>query len=949
MTVFTHDPADTLSISSNEVNFIFQDSRGSVWFSTRGGGVNRYLPRLNGFSRYLTDSASSNSLGGNDASAIYEDKRGELWIGAGGLNRFDRNTDSFVRYPANSADPHSLASPGITFLLEDAEGTFWVGTTRGLHTFDRDRGIFHRCSEDPALPSTIRNGRLTAVVDADSALWIASMGDGLLLFEKKTGRVVQFRHDPRDPASLGEDNISELIQDKRGRLWVGTWDHAGLNMCDPGIPGPLVFHQYARDTRDPGSLSENRIYAIVEDIAGNLWIGTRNGLNKVRHSRKFLRELEAEQVSDILEDKRGRLWVSTLGSGISVLNGQGQIIRKILPRDSSTGRGTHIINALFEDCRGTIWAGGYKDGVFSIDPFTFSVARYPFSDQGNGDPEVFERIFELECGTVLVDCESGLYRVGKRTVDRIEEKKKSFLTDHAGSVWQFDQTGFRQVENGSPWRRSHSYDSLLFPSSLALAVTGVVMNSQQHVWISARGWGLVRVDLVTDSARRYTTKDGLPHDHITNLAMDQEGILWIATVNGLSRFDPTRSTFRTYTVNDGLPANSFSGNRGYRTRSGDLVFGTTAGLVRFDPIELRPMTARSAVVLTGFQVLHQPWPFEGDVSDVNEIEITYRENVFSFEVATLDLSDPGSNTYVYHMEGFDQDWISAGTRRYFTYTNLNPGSYTFRVRGRNGDGVWNHDGVAVHLTISPPFWFTWWFMTGIASLIVGGVIYLHRWRLERRKEVEHTRDRIARDLHDDVASTLGSIALYSATLRKEVGSSHLGAHDLLDRIGRLSTEAVDTLGDIVWSVSPDHDEPGDFLTHVSDHLSQTCTSYGIQYDLNIVDKGVATHLDQLARKNLYLIYKEALRNVVRHAAASQVWVRVETVHDTLLFTVRDDGRGFAGGVTGPSIDQATNEPIPARGHGLRNMKRRAAELGARLTVESGLGAGTTVTVRLKMT
>ncbi|MEK6650124.1 MAG: triple tyrosine motif-containing protein, partial [Bacteroidota bacterium] len=350
-------------------------------------------------------------------------------------------------------------------------------------------------------------------------------------------------------------------------------------------------------------------------------------------------------------------------------------------------------------------------------------------------------------------------------LESFPDRSAQCFRDNRGELWGFFEAGFGLLKDGFQRTSLYSYDSIRSSAYEQFGFVGVVQGLNEHLWIIAENRGLANYDLASGAARWFSVEDGLPHKNLNSIVMDHDGILWIATMNGLSRFDPATSTFRNYSTADGLPTTTFYSGHGVLTRTGEILFGTTDGYVAFNPADLAPDPTPPTVVLTGFSVLHKTLPFTQDFSELHEIEITFRENVFSFEVAALDLTRPEANLFAYRMDGFDKDWIQAGTRRYFTYTNLNPGTYTFRAKGANSDGVWNERGIAVQLTITPPFWFRWWFLTATGLFLVSLVVYLHRWRLEKPREIKQTRDQIPRDLHHDVASTRGSIPLYTAALK----------------------------------------------------------------------------------------------------------------------------------------------------------------------------------------
>ncbi|MBI5463603.1 MAG: hypothetical protein HY966_01460, partial [Ignavibacteriales bacterium] len=443
------------------------------------------------------------------------------------------------------------------------------------------------------------------------------------------------------------------------------------------------------------------------------------------------------------------------------------------------------------------------------------------------------------------------------------------------------------------------------------------------LWVGTIGGGLNKFNRESETFTRFTTKEGLANDVIYGMLVDQEGCLWIGTENGLSHLNPKTQQFRNYTVEDGLPSNNFYWGTPSLAKDGECIFGTSNGVVLFHPRDIEPNLIPPSVVLTSFHTLYKPMKFDRDVSEVREIEITFRENVFSFEFAALDFTNPKNNHYAYRMEGFDDDWVYAGARRFTTYTNLNPGTYTFRVKGANSDGIWNDRGLAVKLMIDPPVWFRWWFMTLVGLLILGTVVYLYNWRVEKLLEVERTRDRIARDLHDDIASTLGSVALYIASLRGKLKKSPRETVRMLEKISSLSLEAIDSMSDIVWSVSPRNDTLNDLLIHMRDLTSQVCTANGIDYTIRIPPLADDIILKPDVRKNIYLVFKESLNNVIKHAHAKKLTVSAKLDKGIFQMAISDNGRGFDIENYGFGMKHGSQHEPLSRGHGLRSLDKRA--------------------------
>jgi anti-sigma regulatory factor (Ser/Thr protein kinase) len=341
--------------------------------------------------------------------------------------------------------------------------------------------------------------------------------------------------------------------------------------------------------------------------------------------------------------------------------------------------------------------------------------------------------------------------------------------------------------------------------------------------------------------------------------------------------------------------------------------------------------------------------FAKDISELKVIEITYRENVFSFEFAALDFTNSVKNQYAYKMDGFDDDWVYAGTRRFTTYTNLDPGTYTFRVRASNSDAVWNENGASVDLVIIGPVWLRWWFLALVGLSVLVTLLYWYNWRVAKLREVASTRDRIARDLHDDIASTLGSVALYVASLRTKLKRPPKETVHLLDRISALSLEAIDSMGDIIWSASPRNDTMNDLLVHMKDMTSEICTTNGVEYTTNINSIPEEVKLNPEIRKNIFLVFRESMNNIVKHANAKHVRVSARIESGIFELVIEDDGRGFNVENSGLGIKDSGQRKKVARGHGLRSLEKRAKEIRADLTITSVVGQGTTVKLVYRMT
>jgi signal transduction histidine kinase len=386
-----------------------------------------------------------------------------------------------------------------------------------------------------------------------------------------------------------------------------------------------------------------------------------------------------------------------------------------------------------------------------------------------------------------------------------------------------------------------------------------------------------------------------------------------------------------------------------------MFFGGVNGFNSFFPDSVKDNPIVPKVVLTGFKKFDVPVELDEEVAITQEIHLTYEETVFSLEFAGLEYTSPGENRYAYKLEGVDRDWVYCGKRREARYTHLNPGRYLFQVKASNNDGVWNEKGLSLAIVVVPPFWQTWWFI-GIMALVsagtFGGIVrFISTQKLKKRiEQLEHekalqeermrTREQIARDLHDDLASTVGSASLFVESVKHHLKDAPTQAREFLNKTSSLLTEAEQSMSDIVWSVSPHHDTLESLLVRIRLQTSDVCRASGMQYEVTIPETDVALPLPGDVRRNIYLVFKEAINNAVQHSGAQSVRVSISYLGGVFEVAVVDNGKGIP---SVPSVEKPSK-----RGHGLRNMRLRADEIGAEFEIVPSPGGGTTVRLRKRI-
>ena len=510
---------------------------------------------------------------------------------------------------------------------------------------------------------------------------------------------------------------------------------------------------------------------------------------------------------------------------------------------------------------------------------------------------------------------------------------RGFAEDGEGALWIATQgNGLHRFKEGN---------------HLALHVTNGLPNEfvrslftdrDGTLWIGLYGGGLFRWKN-EQLARAAPSKD-LPDDVICSFEEDDQGRLWISTHHGLFRvakadlhaFADGRQKHVpciVYGKADGLPALEFSGGvqpPSWRARDGRLWFTTDQGLISLQPSAMTVNPLPPPVAVEGLLVDGELFASSLDkgaaVQDVNRaLRVPAGRTQFEFRFTGLSYTAPDKVRFQYRLDGLEKDWLDAGMNRAVAYNYLPPGEYEFHVRAANNDGVWNEDAAAVTFQVLPHFWQRWWFRGVVILLIIGLAWFAYYVRMARLRELERLRLRIARDLHDDVGANLASLALIAEAMEKQPTFG-----DPAD-LKRIALHTIDSLRDIVWFIDPARDRLGDLVSRMRDTAPTLLT--GIKFDFEVFITNPDLNVPPAFRRNIFPIFKEALHNAAAHAHASKVNIRLDCRDGALRLRVADDGTGF---------DEARITP----GNGLRNLRRRAAEMNGALRIHTGPGQGTTV-------
>jgi ligand-binding sensor domain-containing protein/signal transduction histidine kinase len=916
----------------NRPNRLFEDAAGRIWAGTDDGlFVLDESAGTDAFQRVEFENARRDAV--IPVWAFAEDDERRLWVAtSAGLWR--REPDGrIVAFPVR---PHI---PGAVWdVVKDASGRMWVGHSNGLLIFKLP-DAHENFSPNESSGLRVHAGAGETVGRAQSSSQLSSSSQ--LLLPDEAGEAYAYTK----ADGLVHNVLRQIHHAADGRIWLGT--ASGLSLF-----GAQNFSNYTT----AHGLSDDNIRALAEDRDGNLWIGTETGgaIKLARHGLVTYREadgLQGTQVRDIFETRTGLLCVITDNGFINYFDGQRfAAVRPNIPPEIKQFMG------VVEDERGDWWIGTSGFGLYR-----FSGVRHiselararsvRYTSQNGLSSDSVTRVFEDSRGDIWLgmDSEHVLAR-WERAADKFHTYREglpgrsqvlSFAEDKSGAVW----AGFR--EGGAARYREGRFD--LFNESSGLTADEILkmyVDDAGRLWLGSNSYGLVRID--DPAAQRpvfriYSTAEGLTSGIIRSIAEDNFQRLYLGTSRSVDRFDLATNRIKRYTIADGLAANE--SQVAYRDRQGALWFGTWNGISRLVP-EPERLASPPPVMIDNLQIAGVRHP----VSDLGEtniegLRLESNQNQVQIDFLGLGFGAGELLRYQYKLEGAGvADWSAPTDARSVTFANLSPGSYRFLVRAVNTDGVESATPASVTFQILRPIWLRPWFLL-LAALLVGGLIFaVARYRLKRLVELERVRTRIATDLHDDIGSSLSQIAILSEVVSQRVPQDNAPVIEPLSLIAGTSREMVDSMSDIVWAINPQRDHLSDLTQRMRRFASDILSARDIDFRFRAPDAEKDIRLGADLRREVYLIFKECVNNLVKHSGCTEAELELRIVNHWIVLRISDDGRGFD--TAAPSGDNGNGNGASLGGHGLLSMHRRAVALGGTFEVKSAKGRGTVSTLKV---
>jgi len=750
---------DSASLAHNNVWCILEDHQYNLLIGT-SGGLCLYDWSTDKFINYMSSTSSPIRGFGPTVRNIQEDSAGNLWLATdNGLIYFNRKENSAIQFKNEPGNPESLSNNNVEHVLVDSRGDVWVATWNGINLYTPETGNFKHYIYNTELVNTLLNISFYHIVeDHTGNLWFGAYGHGLYrlnMEDIESGKFVHYKHDPANIKSLSGNRILSLYTDDQNNLWIGT-ENEGLNLYNRENE---TFWHYHSDIHSLNSLNHESINSIYKDKSGNFWIGTfAGGINfskknsdaiiNYRQIPGFPNSLSHNSVTSFLEDHAGRIWVGTDGGGLNLFDIKTGHFITYNTKNSTLN--SNAVLSIIEDSDNQIWLGTWAGGLNLFDKKTMSFSSFTTNNSEIPDDNIFS-VAEGKQGQIWMGSfQSGLILFDKRTgkftqytiensnltsnmtidIKRISDTKLLIGTNYGLNVYNSEDNKF------IPY--THIQDDMNSLSNNS--INTILVENDSIAWIGTI-FGLNRFNINNGSFTCYYEEDGLPDDAIKSMAFDLSGQLWISTNKGVVKFNPLQGKIKHLTKEDGLQGNEFNKNSALRTNSGAILFGGVKGFNIIYPDKIIENLNIPNIVITDFRIFNKPVetgvegsPLKKHISEIKELVLSYKQSVITFDFAAMDFTIPEKNHYAYMMEGFDKEWNFIGTNHTATYTNLNPGTYTFKVKGSNNDGIWNEKGTSIKIIILPPWWKTMAFKIFVGIIIIISSLGFYFYRINSLKK-----------------------------------------------------------------------------------------------------------------------------------------------------------------------------------------------------------------------
>jgi signal transduction histidine kinase/ligand-binding sensor domain-containing protein len=962
MKTFDVNNSDSASIGDGFIWSIIEDEEHYLWIGTNNGGLNRYDPKTEKFTRYKNNPSVHNSISNNTVYCVLEDDDKNLWLSTNlGINKFDRKTQIFTRFIHSDLDSNSISFNGRSTIFKDKNGNIFVGTRFGLNKYIKSKNHFQRIH----LAENDSFEILCISQDETGLFWLGTQERGIFKYNETTGSIENIMPSQESSNTLASNAIRAIIHCDNGLIWFGhLTEKAGLDIYDRNTN---TYYNFKHDKTDDKSVALNVMWDIYKDRYDNMWICTNGGGVSFysEYTMKFnhIKKLWGNDYSRDLKVVWGvlyaydRFWCYTEGTILS-FSKYGEFIKEYNPALTKLRLFTplHI-----GQTSGRMYVGDLDYGITYYDSTKDMFIKCPVKFL---NPEkrfkIVDRICEDKEGNIWLGTRIGLVKLDKdfneldltyntdsTKIQAFKKWSRSIFLDSKNYLW-FGGDGISRMNiyTGEYFNYKPDDTSAYKPAGDIMANT-FYEDGKGNMWISYEGSGFDRLNLQTNTFKHYNVSNGLITNYLLCLLPDKSGNLWFSSAKGIIKFNPETESYTNYNVSDGVQDNEFNTDCFSVTEDGMISFGGVNGINWFYPDKMKTNAHIPPVAVTFFKVFNEELNLPQSISLTNEIELSHKQNFFAVQFASLDYVNPSKNEYKYMLEGIDNDWIYSGNKNEANYTDIDAGEYTFRVKGSNNDGVWNEEGKSIKIIITPPWWQRWWFK-GFLILLLAGFAYFginNRYEKLKKEKIaqevitrkiiesnEEERKKIAADLHDSVGQDL-VILKNTANIAAKKSGNNSELIKFLNKISELSSSALNNIRNISHILRPVELDKLGLTETINSIIEMVSSSSEIKFTSDI--DNIDNLFDKNDDVNFCRIIQESLNNILKHSKATMASVQIKLVRDEILTIIKDNGTGFNTEENGKGKSK----------FGLMGMKERVRMLNGILEINSAPGKGTELIIK----
>jgi ligand-binding sensor domain-containing protein/signal transduction histidine kinase len=893
------------SLSHNNINQLVIASDRKMWIAT-GGGIDIYDAGTDSIAS-LVHHEEEKSLIDNNVTALLYTSANEIWAGTeNGITIIDPKS-----YEATAIiKDFNVLTVSITSLAEDRQHNIWAATRHdGVYIFNpsNKKPVRHISKKMLGLSEQNVDPVRNLFLDKSGTMWI-STNKGLFTNHHEGGAFqfekMMLEADGRD---FTDEVITCVMEDRDGDFWVGT--HNGVLIREKESK---EYRHYSQNINNPYGLSDRAILSFYQDSNGIMWIGTYNGVNKYVHDNPRFQSYKSDiqdrhksltVLRSLYTDDDQHIFVGTVNSLI-MFDRNTETIEYI---KNQNGRNLQDVFCITKDSEGQLWVGN-ASGLQKISRTPKGVAVTNALDQPElknlQDVDVTQCIaLDTDNYLIATFTESGLFfwNKKKRTLKNFlndpsdknsipDNKVNQIFISREGTVWLATNRGIVEFDPSS-----QSFNNF-HPTEYV--ITGIAEGSDDQVlWLASHG-GLIELDLRSRNNKVYTEDDGLPNNTLYSCLPVGDSILWMSSNKGISEFNIRTRKFTNYDISDGLQSNEYNQYAWYASSGGKLYFGGMEGFDVVTPGEFHAEN-QPPLVVTNIRVIEK-----NKFADVYPIQneplrLRYFQNAIGFDYTLLDFSSPERNEFLCRLEGFDESWIDNGKNTSISYTNLSPGTYSFQVKTKENPA--GNAFASYTFTILAPFWQTriFFLMVGMIGLLLLGLVIrsyykrkLEKQRImfEKQQAVAFERTRIATDMHDDLGAGLSRIKFLSESIGIKSLHQETITEDV-DKIKQYSHDMIDKMGEIVWALNRKNDSLSDLISYTRSYAAEYLEQNNIACTITTPEEVPPLIVSGEFRRNLFLVVKEALHNIVKHAKAQHVDIEI-VIGQKLYVTLNDNGKGF---------------------------------------------------------